>query len=190
MTDDESAGRLEAMLRDHPDWRVLEMRDHAKGIEACIFRDYRSLVALGRRPGLFHLIGLAFRPGVDPYIRQLELTYFPPGTRHNADFEMRQVRWGGLMYRVATIPARRRPFAERLLDRFHLRIADGVPHDISASGVDRFPLAVDSAFTLEGGAGHPYAAMNAPGGLALLAAIDDAALAEIARRHREDPANN
>jgi len=105
---------------------------------------------LDRDENLLHIVCGEFR-GLPPavFYRVLELEHFPPCTRSNDDYTIMLVRFAGDRYCVCSIPARCRPLAEMVAIEIGWRLADGVPHCISATGIEQFPMRSPRVWTLE-----------------------------------------
>jgi len=97
------------------------------------------------------LVGMIFppRPGVMPFLTQLEHNYFPPGTKKNNEFIMVISAWKDVNWVIAGIPKEYMEKAKRIADSFRLKIIDGIPYMVIEGELISFPINGKNVFTLE-----------------------------------------
>jgi hypothetical protein len=148
---DEGARLLDAYLAEGSPYKVVRLEVVGKDLAIQPWPDYTPLHALAREKGAFHVVANTLRSGAYLYVRRLELTYFPPGTPRNDEFRYCLVKWEGLTFAVATIPARTRRFADRVAEKMGMRLSDGVPTMLGGGMPPRqFPLRGPNVWSLAG----------------------------------------
>lgn len=128
---------------------------------------------LNKKPNVIHFISQHDRPGAYYFFQYLEQTYFEPDTPANAAYEYRIMRWGPLLWSIATIPTDKRPAADDAAEKSKMRIADGVPFRLGIvlaatrpekmASLDKdttqdmiwFPVCGSNAYTLENQTNSP-----------------------------------
>lgn len=121
---------------------------------------YEQLQLWVEDPKWVHFVAHIQRPGVQGCMETLENTHYAPGTERNKLFELRMIKWEGLVYALISIPKEEREYMTRAAAANGLRIANGYPTMLSGDGkgnlkVEHFPARSDSVFTLENVPGHP-----------------------------------
>jgi len=112
---------------------------------------------------LVHLAGTIIPPriGVRLFVVKLEYFYFEPGTPKNDEFIFHVIDWQDMSWAVVSIPKGYLELAKKVAAEVGLRIADGVPHSITAGQVYVFPMNTENVFTLENVSGHEvYSSSN------------------------------
>lgn len=174
------------------EWRVIEFREVGRDTHLSKYRTYGPLQELARRPGLVHFVGLSIRPGVNLFARTLELTYFPPLTARNDDYELRCVQWEDMGWVLVSIPARNRRWAERTAEKLHLRIADGVPAVATSDRPEprRFPLCGPNVHQLEFSESFPVGQLQHPGGIERLHELEQFTIDALERKYFSETNRN
>ena len=111
---------------------------------------------LARDERLVHFAGTIIPPrvGVRLFVVKLEYFYFEPGTPRNDEFIFHVINWQDMNWVVVSIPKEYMELAKKVATEVGLRIADGVPHVITARQVYVFPMNTENVFTLENVSGH------------------------------------
>lgn len=104
---------------------------------------------------LIHYVGMTTRPGVKNCAETLEYSHYSPGTDKNADLTVHVLNWEGIKWLIVSIPYDDRGLMKRCASACGLRVADGIPHLLTAQGARPFPFANDRIFTLENTPNHP-----------------------------------
>lgn len=94
------------------------------------------------------------RPGVQLCFVTLEYRYYIPDTPRNEKYFLRIFEWQNTVWAMVSIPREDKHLMEEVAAECGLRIADGIPHMISAEGVIPFPAGTNNVFTLENISGH------------------------------------
>jgi hypothetical protein len=110
-----------------------------------------------------HYIGMAKprRAGAQLFFTMLEYMYFEPGTSKNSQFIMAYFEWIDCLWVVTSIPVKYKIHAKAIARKCGVRIADGVPTELSVDKdtkqmkANYFPVKGKNAFNLENEAGHP-----------------------------------
>lgn len=97
------------------------------------------------------------RIGAHLFNVKLEYEHFTPMTERNNDYIAIEMTWpevpkaDRMKWWVARIPAKDMPLAQKVATEspIPMRIADGIPHIISKTGVQSFPLNGPNVFSLE-----------------------------------------
>lgn len=117
-------------------------------------RDFKAFM---NNPEFIHYAGMLMppRPGFSECIEQLEYSFFQPRTPRNDLFHLRIIPWEDILWGVVSIPIREKHLMEAVAAACRLRVANGVPHVLSAEGIKSFPCATEHMFTMENIPGHP-----------------------------------
>ena len=95
------------------------------------------------------------RSGVKEFVTQLEHTYYKPLTDRNNLFIVHILMWQDIPWFIISIPFEEKHLANDVLSSCGLRVTDGTPTVITASGIEQFPIFGENVFTLENTPEHP-----------------------------------
>ncbi len=102
-----------------------------------------------------HFICMATRPGLLDCVTLLEHRDYKPFTERNKLFFLRSVEWESIFWIVVSMPTNERHLMEQAVKECGLRIANGLPAMLTATGMSMFPIDSPNAFSLENVSGHP-----------------------------------
>jgi len=100
------------------------------------------------------------RLGFRLFMVKLEYFHFEPGTSRNDQFILHMINWQGMSWAVVSIPKEYLELARRVAAEAGLRVADGVPHAITAGQTHVFPMNTKNLFTLENVSSHEVYSSN------------------------------
>ena len=103
-------------------------------------------------PAKTALVCMGSRPGVTAFITGFEFRFFHPAKEGAVEaWDMFIVHWGELpwlilSYKTVDVPKEK---LDELLQQTGLKVADGVPAEITPSGMDYFPINLPNVFHVE-----------------------------------------
>jgi hypothetical protein len=101
-------------------------------------------------PDYVHYVGMVVpaKPGVRLCFTKLEYTYFAPGTSKNNEFHFAAIKWKGVVWAIASIPAKDAHLMDKVAAETGIRISPG-PYVITTDGEEFFSLGTGKVFHLE-----------------------------------------
>lgn len=128
-----------------------------------VYQDVKVDLRWYDNPKRVHYIGMAKprRPGVHLFFTMLEYLYFDPWTPKNSQFIMAYFEWIESLWTVTSIPVKYKVHAKAVAKKCGIRIADGVPTELSLDKdtkqmkANYFPVKGNNAFNLENESDHP-----------------------------------